>query len=208
MKTIILILATLLTACAQTDTIVKVTSEFKSIGVKNDINFIDNRPAGEKVVVERSFLDMLTNTVPIDRISDKNLSISPINLLRNKLQRKQNPDFSTSEISIDHLEILHSYPKTVRQSQAASMASMSIAVAIVMDNSSGTLEDTIICNLQGSVDKETFNVTLIEPYELEGAYWATVFESDIFKRALAHVINQCTDEGVDKIQAIYERNNS
>lgn len=179
-----------------TSTVVKVTPGYDKVTEETSFNFIDNRPDEEKSGGRIRLYS------PVDRIDDKNLSAPTIEVLKTKIENRFGKNLADKTITIDHLEVLNSYPKSANSSTAASMAAISYVAALLIDGQSDELEDTVICHLEGRLNDEVFKFAISRPYYVEKMVVWSIFESDNFKNTLSNVISQCVDEGVTKLSEL------
>ena len=187
-----------LNSCMPTSTVVKVSPGYDKVTEQTSFKFVDNRPIEEKSG-GRIFLYS-----PVDRIDDSNLSAPTIEVLKTKIENRFGQKLAGSTITIDHLEVLNSFPKTANSDMAASMAAISYIAALFIDGQSDELEDTVICHMEGRLNDEVFKLAVKKPYNVEKMIVWSVFESDNFKSTLSTVVNQCVNEGVVKINDLCE----
>lgn len=191
-----------LNSCTTTSTVVIVAPGYDKVTEQTSFNFIDNRPDEEKSG-GRIFLYS-----PVDRIDDKNLSAPTIEIFKTKIENRFGQKLAGSTITVDHLEVLNSFPKSANSDLAASMAALSYIAALLIDARTDKLEDSVICHLEGRLNDKAFKLAVQKLYYPEKMLIWSVFESDNFKSTLSTVINQCVNEGVMKIQDLCECDNA
>ncbi len=197
MKPTLVILLLLISACVPTSTVVKVAPEYAEEVKETSFSYIDNRPDEEKIA------GRITLFTPVDRIDEKNLSISPMVLLKNEIEKDLGGKLTGATITIDHLEILNSYPKSANDSNVAAAGAIPYIVATLLnDANSDQIEDSVICHLEGRVNKKAFKLVTSESYDTEKLIWWSIFESENFKTTLNQVIKQCVIDGVSQIKNI------
>jgi len=199
MKIISTLLLIFLTSCSSTEYLVKIAPENHKETTKASFTFNDKRPH-EEIFAKDPPLWRLVLSAPTDRVGNEHFSTLPISLFKSQLQKYLANQLKGKVVTVNHFEVLHYYPKSYQQSQAASFAAISYPVAIIMAGDSKGLLDTMSCRLSGQVNDNKFSVEYGQAYELGGMAWVTIYESKALRDTVSQVVNQCVSKAITQIK--------